>query len=50
MTVSAIPKGFSSVTPYLIIEGAQQAICFYRDAFNAVSNANAAARGRYSPC
>jgi|TARA_B100001063_G_C16740476_1_gene544504 PhnB protein len=35
MTVSAIPKGFSSVTPYLIIEGAQQAICFYRDAFNA---------------
>ncbi len=35
MTVSAIPKGFSSVTPYLIIEGAQQAICFYRDAFSA---------------
>ncbi len=33
MAVSAIPKGFTSITPYLIIDGAQQAICFYSDAF-----------------
>jgi len=33
--VSAIPKGYHSVTPYLIIDGAAQAIQFYREAFGA---------------
>lgn len=30
-----IPKGFTAVTPYLIIEGAAQAIDFYKRAFGA---------------
>ncbi|MAD05080.1 VOC family protein [Pseudoalteromonas shioyasakiensis] len=35
MAVSAIPKGFHAVTPYLIIEGASKAIEFYKEAFAA---------------
>ncbi|GGE81711.1 VOC family protein [Pseudoalteromonas gelatinilytica] len=35
MAVSAIPKGFHAVTPYLIIDGATKAIEFYKQAFNA---------------
>ncbi|MCF6436919.1 MULTISPECIES: VOC family protein [Pseudoalteromonas] len=35
MTVSAIPEGFHSITPYLIIDGALSAIVFYQKAFNA---------------
>ncbi|MEI8617995.1 VOC family protein [Pseudoalteromonas sp. B193] len=35
MAVSAIPKGFHSVTPYLIMNDAQKAIDFYCDAFSA---------------
>ncbi|BBN83831.1 glyoxalase [Pseudoalteromonas sp. A25] len=35
MTVSAIPKGYHSITPYLIIDGALKAIVFYQQAFNA---------------
>ncbi|MGP4931398.1 VOC family protein [Pseudoalteromonas nigrifaciens] len=35
MAVSAIPKGYHSITPYLIINGAQQAIDFYCAAFDA---------------
>jgi PhnB protein len=35
MTVSAIPMGFHSVTPYLIVNGAQKAIDFYCNAFDA---------------
>ena len=35
MSVSAIPKGFHSITPYLIINGAVKAIVFYQQAFNA---------------
>lgn len=31
-----VPDGFHTVTPYLIITGAAQAIEFYRQAFNAV--------------
>ena len=31
----AIPDGYSSVTPYLVIDGAAKAIDFYRDAFGA---------------
>jgi PhnB protein len=33
--VQAIPKGFHSVTPYLAIKGAAQAIDFYKRAFGA---------------
>lgn len=33
--VSAIPKGYHSVTPYLIIDGAAKAIEFYKKAFGA---------------
>jgi PhnB protein len=35
MAVSAIPKGYHSLTPYLIIDGAQRAIEYYCAAFNA---------------
>jgi PhnB protein len=35
MTVKAIPDGYHSVTPYLSIRGAAQALEFYERAFNA---------------
>jgi PhnB protein len=35
MSVSAIPEGYHSVTPYLIVAGASEAIRFYADAFGA---------------
>lgn len=33
--VSAIPKGYHSITPYLIVKGAMNAIEFYKKAFGA---------------
>jgi PhnB protein len=33
--VSAIPKGYHSVTPVLVLKGAEQAIEFYKNAFGA---------------
>ena len=36
MSVKPIPEGFHSVTPYLSIKGATEAIEFYTRAFNAV--------------
>jgi PhnB protein len=33
--VSAIPDGYHSVTPYLMVRDAQRALAFYRDAFGA---------------
>jgi PhnB protein len=36
MSVSAIPEGYHSVTPYLVIDGAAEAIRFYEKAFGAV--------------
>ena len=36
MTVKPIPEGYHSVTPYLIIDGATQAIDYYKKAFGAV--------------
>jgi len=36
MSVSPIPAGYHSVTPYLIIKGAAEAIDFYKKAFDAV--------------
>ena len=33
--VSTIPKGYHSVTPVLIVKGAEQAIEFYKKAFGA---------------
>src|SRR5271165_1314176 len=35
MAVKPIPEGYHSVTPYLIIKGAAQAIEFYKKAFGA---------------
>jgi PhnB protein len=35
MTVKAVPDGYHTVTPYLIINGAAQAIEFYKRAFGA---------------
>ena len=34
-TVKAIPEGYHTVTPYLIIKGASEAIEFYKQAFGA---------------
>lgn len=36
MAVKAIPDGYHSVTPYLIISGAAEAIDFYQQAFGAI--------------
>ena len=36
MTIKAIPDGYHSVTPYLSIKGAADAIEFYKKAFDAV--------------
>lgn len=36
MAVKPIPDGYSSVTPYLIVDGAADAIAFYKKAFDAV--------------
>jgi PhnB protein len=36
MSVKPVPDGYHSVTPYLIVSGAAQAIDFYRRAFDAV--------------
>ena len=35
MTVKPIPESFHSVTPYLSIKGATEALEFYKRAFNA---------------
>ncbi len=35
MPVKAIPEGYHSVTPYLIINGAAAALDFYKKAFGA---------------
>ncbi|MGH8267503.1 MAG: VOC family protein [Steroidobacteraceae bacterium] len=35
MAIKAIPDGYHSVTPYLIVQGAAQAIEFYKHAFGA---------------
>lgn len=35
MTVSAIPKGYHAITPYLIVNGAAKAIEYYRQVFKA---------------
>lgn len=35
MTVKAIPQGYHSVTAYLMVEGAADAIGFYKDVFGA---------------
>jgi len=35
MAVKAIPDGYNSVTPYLVVDGADRAIDFYKKAFGA---------------
>ena len=37
MAVKPVPEGYHSVTPYLIIEGAGEAIEFYKQAFGALN-------------
>ena len=36
MAVKAIPDGYYSLTPYLVIKGAAEAIEFYKKVFGAV--------------
>src|SRR5580704_16396699 len=36
MSIKPIPNGYTTVTPYLYIKGAAQALDFYKKAFNAV--------------
>lgn len=36
MVVKAVPEGFHSVTPYLVVKGASDAVEFYKRAFGAV--------------
>jgi PhnB protein len=36
MVAKSIPEGFLSVTPYLVVKGAADAIEFYKHAFGAV--------------
>lgn len=43
--VKAIPEGYHSVTPYLIIKGAAEAIEFYKTAFGAVEKGRMQAPG-----
>lgn len=45
MTVKSIPEGFHSVTPYLSIQGAADALEFYKRAFNATELFRLAAPG-----
>lgn len=44
-TVKAIPKGYRSVTPYLCVKGAAEAIRFYKKAFGAKEVMRMAAPG-----
>ena len=44
--VSAIPDGYHSVTPYLMVRDAVRALAFYRDAFGAVELMRFEANGR----
>jgi PhnB protein len=36
MAVSAIPAGYHSITPYIYVQGAANALAFYKKAFDAV--------------
>lgn len=45
MAVKAIPEGYRSVTPYLSIQGAAEAIEFYKRAFNATESFKLVAPG-----
>ena len=38
MVVKAIPEGFHSVTPYLVVKGASDAIEFYKRALELLKN------------
>ena len=38
MSVRPIPEGYHSITPYLLINGAAEAIEFYRRAFGATES------------
>ncbi len=38
MAVKAIPEDYTSVTPYLIVKSAAQAIEFYKQVFGAIED------------
>ena len=46
MSVNAIPEGYSSVTPYLMIKGAAEAIEFYKEVFGATERLRLPAEDR----
>ena len=49
MTTKAVPDGYHSVTPYLMMDGAADAIAFYQEAFGATELFRMAdAKGRIS--
>lgn len=49
-TVNAIPKGFHSLTPYLIVKDALKAIEFYKRAFGAEELYRMDANGKIGHC
>ena len=45
MAVKPIPEGYSAVTPYLIVDGAADALAFYKKVFDAVETLRMPAPG-----
>lgn len=45
MTVQPIPSGYHTVTPYLVVKGAAEAIEFYKQAFGATEHLRLAGEG-----
>src|SRR5580693_1863108 len=45
MAVNPIPEGYHSITPYIIVEGAAQAIEFYKSVFGATETLRMPAPG-----
>ena len=50
MAVKAIPDGYYSLTPYLVIKGAAEAIEFYKKVFGATEVDAHAGAGRRASC
>jgi PhnB protein len=46
MSTKAIPDGYSSITPYLMVQGAAEAIEFYKDVFDATERLRIPAEDR----
>ena len=50
MAIKAIPDGYHTLTPYLVCQGAAEAIAFYIKAFGATEDADAGAGWRRDAC